>query len=119
MPARPGKAFNQACLDGVGPATCHDDRNRLGRILGCPALRIPSRYDDDIYLEPYQLGRKLRSPIELSVGIAILDGNVLPFYVAEFAQRQPNCLRTGGLTSRTAVRQVADPGDFLRLLRPC
>ena len=61
--------------------------------------RVPSCYHDDINLETHQLGRKLRAPIRLSLRISILGGDVLYFYVATLAQRQPNCVRTGGLTN--------------------
>ena len=59
---------------------------------------VLSCYHDDINLETHQLGRKLREPIDLSLRISVLGGDVLPFYVAKLAQSQPNCLGTGGLT---------------------
>ena len=81
-----GKAFNQACLDRIEPSAHHNDGNRLGRILGRPDAPDPSCYHDDINLETHQLGRKLRKPIELSLRIAVLDDDVLSFYVAKLAQ---------------------------------
>jgi hypothetical protein len=65
---------------------------------------VPSCDYDEINLETHQLGRKLRGPIEFSLRISILDGNVLSFYVAKLAQRQPNSLGTGGLTSQIERR---------------
>src|SRR5881628_2644387 len=97
-----GKAFNQACLDRIGPSAHHNDGNRLGCILGRPDPSGPSRYHDEFNLETHQLGGKLRSPIELSPRISVLDGDVLPFYVATLAQSQPNSLGTGGVTSGVA-----------------
>src|SRR6266536_2455519 len=94
-----GKAFNQACLDRIGPKPRHNDRNRLGRILGRQDPRGPSCYHDDIDLKTHQLGRKLRGPIALPLRISVLDGDVLSFYVAKLAQSRPNCLDTGGVTS--------------------
>src|SRR5439155_19339303 len=41
-----GKAFNQACLDRIGPSAGHNDGNRLGRILGRLDWRTPSCYHD-------------------------------------------------------------------------
>ena len=35
----------------------------------------------------------------LPLGISVLGGDVLSFYVAEVAQSQPNCLGTGGFIS--------------------
>ena len=83
------------------------------------AARIPapSCYHDDINLETHQLGRKLRSPIELPLRISVLDGDVLSFYVATLAQSQPNCLGTGGLTSWIGLDKIPYPRDLLRLLR--
>jgi hypothetical protein len=52
----------------------------------------PSCCHDDINLETHQLGRKLREPIDLSLRISVLDGDVLSFYVATLAQSEPNCL---------------------------
>jgi len=40
-----------------------------------------------------------------------------PFYVAQFAQSQPDSLGTGGLTSWLERREIPYPRDFLRLLR--
>ena len=58
----------------------------------------PSRHHDDINLQPYELGRKLRELIELPLRIAVLGGDVLSFYVATLAQSQSNSLGAGGLT---------------------
>jgi hypothetical protein len=52
-----------------------------------------------INLQTHQLDRKFGSPIALSLRISVLDGDVLSFYVAKLAQRQPNSLGTGGLSS--------------------
>jgi hypothetical protein len=64
----------------------------------------PCYYHDNINLETHQLGGKLRGPIAIPLRMSVLDGDVLPFYVAQLAQSQPNCLGTGGLTSWTAQR---------------
>ena len=89
-----GKIFNEACFNRIGPHANHNDGNRLGCILGRPDLWIPSRYDDDINLETHQVARKLGQPIELTLRVAILEGNVLSFYVAKIAQCQPNWFGT-------------------------
>ena len=62
--------------------------------------RVPSCYHDDIDLETHQLGCRLRGPIDLSLRISVLDGDVLSFYVAKLAQSQPNSLDAGGVSSR-------------------
>ena len=71
----------------------------LVAFLAATDQRRPSCYHDDINLETHQLGRKLREPIELSLRISVLDGDVLSFYVAKLAQSLPNYLGTGGVTS--------------------
>ena len=73
-----GEAFNQACLDRIGPHARHNNGNRLGRILGRLDRYDPSCYHDDINLETHQLGRKLRVPIALPVCMSVLDSDVLP-----------------------------------------
>jgi hypothetical protein len=62
----------------------------------CP---VPSCYYDDVDLKTHELGRKLTEPIALPLRISVLDGDVLSFYVAPLAERQPNCFGTGGLAS--------------------
>ena len=49
-------------------------------------LCVPSYCHDDINFEPHQLSRKLREPIAPPLGVSVLAGNVLSFYVATFAQ---------------------------------
>ena len=93
----PGRAaFNNACLDRIGPSARHNDGNRLGRIHGRPDRYIPSCYHDDINLQTHKFSRKLGEPIKLPLRISVLDGDVLAFYVAQRAQSQPNRLGTGG-----------------------
>jgi hypothetical protein len=74
-------------------------------------------YDDDIDLETYQLRGKLGEPILVPLRRSVLDGYVLPFYVAKLAQSPPNFLGTGGITSRIDGREIPYPRNFLRLLR--
>src|SRR5262249_26483353 len=92
-----GKAFNQACFDRVVSNARHDDRNRLGRILGRSGQYDPSCYHDDIDVETHQLGSKLGSPIGLPLRIPVIDGDVLSFYITQVAKCQANPVGTGGL----------------------
>jgi hypothetical protein len=59
---------------------------------------------DDINLETHQLERKLRVPIELSLRVSVLEGDVLSFDVAPLAQNQPNSFGTGGFIGRVSRR---------------
>ncbi|HEY7553603.1 MAG TPA: hypothetical protein VIH18_02240, partial [Candidatus Binatia bacterium] len=70
---------------------------------GRPDYRIPSCYHDDINLETDEIGRKLRDPIDVSLRISVLDGDVLSFYVTKLAQSPPNRLGTDGRTNAVAL----------------
>jgi hypothetical protein len=93
------KAINQAIVDRIGPSAHHNDGNRLGRIFRRPDYVGPSCCHDGIDLKTHQLGRKLREPVKLSLGMSVLDRDVPSFDVANLAQRQPNSLETSRLTS--------------------
>ena len=67
--------------------------------LAARVARVPSCYHDDINLVTHQLGRKISGPIDLPLPISVLEGDVLPFYVATLTQSQPDCLGASGLTS--------------------
>src|SRR5215475_8919819 len=99
-----GKAFDKTCPDRIDPLARHNDWNRLGRIVGRHDQPGPSCCQDDINLESHQLGRKLREPIDLSLRISVLDGDVLSVYIAKLAQSPPNWLGTSGLSSCIARR---------------
>jgi hypothetical protein len=76
----------------------HYDGYRCAGILGS-ADRPCSFSDDDVNFKPHELGGKLRGPIAPPLRISILDGDVLSFYVASLAQRQPNSLGASGVSS--------------------
>src|SRR5262249_60393430 len=62
-----------------------DDRYGRGRLFGCDDDR-GSRCDDDIDLEPDELGRNLSKTLGASLRPAILDRNGPILDPAEFAQ---------------------------------
>ena len=47
----------------------------------------------------HQFGGKFRKPIELTLRITIIEGDVLSFCVSKLTQRQPNRLGTPGISS--------------------
>ena len=63
----------------------------------CPATR-----DNDVNLQPDQLGRKRMEPIGVPFRGSILNDDVLPFHVTQLAQALPECLSPG---------RVAGSGD--------
>jgi len=52
----------------------------------------PPRRHNDIHLEPDELGREIRQPFELSLGITALNDEVLPLHIAEVAEPVQECL---------------------------
>jgi hypothetical protein len=96
-------------------AAPHNNGNCLGRIHGRQDRPAPSCYHDNIDLATHQLGDKRREPLTLPLRISVLDGDVLSFDVATLAQRQLNCLGTGGVTC--GIDRISHQRKFLRLLR--
>src|SRR5262249_5177641 len=94
-----GKALNKTLCDRIEAGTRHNDRNRLGCILGRSDPHGSCCCHDDIYLEPYQFSRTLRVLIELPLRISVLGCYVLSFYIAKLPQSQSNPLGTAGLSS--------------------
>src|SRR5262249_58079647 len=99
-----GTFLNWACSIRVVSSARHDDRNRLGRILGRSGQYDPSCYHDDIDVETHQPGSKLGSPIGLPLRIPVIDGDVLSFYIAQVAKCQANPFGTGGLITSVLRR---------------
>ena len=66
----------------------HDDRNRAGGLLrgtdrgGSPA-------DNHVHLEPDQFRREVGESLDLSLGKALLDDEVLPLDVAQRTETLP------------------------------
>ena len=56
--------------------------------MGC----CPTTRDDDVYLEPHQLGRERGEAIEFSLCRSTLDDNVLSFHVPNLAEPLAECL---------------------------
>jgi hypothetical protein len=101
VPARPREARDEPGANGIAN-TNHDDRDRLGGILGCRHSLRPRRYDD-VHLEPDQLGRKIRQPVEPTLSESIVDDNILALNPPELAQPLPE--RRGGLSEGDVTRR--------------
>ena len=61
-----------------------NDGDRSGSVLGCynSIRRDPDKY---VNLETDQFSREAGKPIEVTLRMPVLNGNVLPFDMAEFA----------------------------------
>ena len=75
-----------------------------------------ARGDNDVDLEPHQLGREVGKPLSLSLRVPELEGDVLSLHIPEILQ----ALREGhelGRGAQVDSGQHADAKDLLRLLR--
>jgi len=120
--ARPGdvaagsaQAVDQPGLDRIARED-HDDRDGLRRGLRGQRGRARGR-DDHVHLEPDQIGGEGGQPLDVALGPAVLDLQVLPIDPAELAQAaqegsQPLLDR---FTSRGA--EIANTVDLARGLR--
>src|SRR5262245_14421236 len=72
----------------------HDDGNRLGGVPGCRHSLRPLRYDE-VHLEPDQLGRQVGQPVDPTLGISIVDDNILALNPPELAQPLPERVEQG------------------------
>ena len=84
--ARPGEAGDQL-IESSGRPRKNDGDRRCG-MLGSEH-RCRRRWDEDINLEPDQLGHKIGEPFDLPLRPAVLDRNVLTLHPAEFTQPLP------------------------------
>src|SRR5262249_53321838 len=80
VPAGPGEARDKAALHRV-PHAPHNDRNRLGGVLGGLHAFRPLT-DNDVHRETDQLGSERGEVLELPLGKAVLDGEVVPAHPA-------------------------------------
>jgi hypothetical protein len=92
----------------------HDDGDRHGRLPRRVDGWVGER-DDDVDLETHELGRETGQPIQLLLGGAHLERDVLPIHPTQLAKSLPECgdpwtARFGG-----DGRQVSDLPDFPRL----
>jgi hypothetical protein len=94
----------------------NDDRDALGRLLGRESRRVASGGHDEVDLEPYELGREPRQAIELGLGRAPLDYEILSLYVSEFAQALTEGLHAGFDRGQGGSGEEADhrPSGLLR-----
>jgi hypothetical protein len=77
VPAGSRKAIDYPSRDGIY-TTHHDNRNCLGRLLGC-ADAYKTRHDKHINLDLDEFRYKAGNPIQLAFSISVLDQNVLSF----------------------------------------
>jgi hypothetical protein len=104
--AGPSQAGDEALghrIAGYG----EDDRDRPGGLLGGFGSGRGCR-DDDVDVQPDELGGERGQSLILELGGPMLDHHVLTFDVAQVAQPLPERL----VEERRHVTQQADPGDL-------
>jgi hypothetical protein len=76
------QAIDQPSRDWIR-SSHHDNRNRLGRLLGCAE---PCCNYKDIYLELHEFGHKAWVTVQLSFDVAILNEDVFSLNITEISQ---------------------------------
>ena len=72
----------------------HDDWNCFGRVLGSQSIGINGS-DDDVDLEPDEIGCEVRQAILSALRISVLNADVLSLNPSEITETLPECLVPG------------------------
>ena len=107
-----GEADDQFIADRTGHAA-HHDRDYAGCLFGCASWRRTD-HDDDVNLEPNQIGRELLESICIRIPVASLDRYVQTLGVTELSQ--PIVKSNGSWHIGRAGIQHADKGELSLLL---
>src|SRR5215510_3248126 len=94
----------------------HNDGDRLGGVLGCRRCLRPRRCDDQVHLEPDQLGRQVGQPVDPTLRISIVDDNILALNPSELAQPLPERVEQGRPIGRGRQPKETYPRHLARLL---
>ena len=73
-------------------ANCEDYGNRQDRRFRCARGGKPAYRGDDRHLTPNEIGRQCWQPIDLIVGPAVFDFDVLALGIADFIQALADCI---------------------------
>src|SRR5713101_6786037 len=84
VPTRARETSDEPSPNGIGDVQ-HDDGCTRGGILSSQGRCCTGR-DNDINLEPHQLGYKIRKPLQLPLRPSEFNGDVLPLHPAAFAE---------------------------------
>ena len=95
---------------------CYDNGDRLGRLLGRDDSFL-KRGDEDIDLELHKFGHKAGDPVQLPIGIAILNQDVFPLNVAQISQPLPECSVRFALLEAEGPKNNPIRGTFFGCLR--
>src|SRR5262249_9594046 len=95
----------------------HEGGVRLGGVLGCHRYLRPRRCDDQVHLEPDQLGRQAGQPVDPTLRISIVDDNILALKPPELAQPLPERVEQERPIGRGREAKKTYPRHLSRLLR--
>ena len=85
---RPIEAGDQALLNRIDTKT-EDDRDRIGRSLGCTGRNVTAETHNHAHPTADQIGGQFRQAIRIVIGPLILDLQVLAFDVASIFEPLP------------------------------
>jgi hypothetical protein len=77
----------------------------------------PRRCDDEVHLEPDQLGRQVGQPVDPILRISIVDDNILALNPPELAQPLPERVEQERPIGRGRQTKKTYPRHLSRLLR--
>ena len=91
-----------------------DDRDRAGSVLRGLSARSGS-CDNDVRLEPHAVGNEGWKPLAPAIRGEVVDGDVLPIYIAQVSEALEERGKSGRLRRTWIERKDAQPGDLPRL----
>src|SRR5499426_197747 len=116
VPARAREARDEPGTNRIANGN-HDDRDRPGGVLGCRRYLRPRRCDDEVHLEPDQLGRQVGQPVDPILRISIVDDDILALNPPELAQPLPERVEQGRPIGTGREAKKTYPRHLSRLLR--
>src|SRR5262249_44257162 len=116
VPARAREARDEPGANRITNGN-HDDGDRLGGVPGCRHSLRPLRYDE-VHLEPDQLGRQVRQPVDPTLRISIVDDNTLALTPPELAQPLPERAEQGRPIGRGRQPKETYPRPLARCCCP-
>jgi hypothetical protein len=112
----PGRARLATKAGPHGISADRHNRDRLRRLLGSLGHRGTSD-DDDVDLDAHELGHEIRKPIRSAFRPPMLDRDVPPLHIPQFAEPFSEGLERKRWPGRGPGAEHPDPIDLARLLR--
>jgi hypothetical protein len=68
--------------------------------------------EDHVYFATHKSGRERRETLRMPLSVAILDDDILSFYVSKLMQALPKCLKAFRKSRSGAAPKKSYPGEF-------